>query len=240
MSSETLSPELLAEIKAARRSAAAADRSEPRASDARFDLEGRTVKITLAGGGVVSIATDLIQGLQTASDHDLAQVEITPSGSGLHWEALDVDISVPALVRGTYGTRAWMAQLGQIGGRTRTEAKAAAARENGKKGGRPSKETPRPAPRDATGARATARRGDGRTVRLPRALWETLAEEARREDVSLDVHVASILSERDGAARIASEVTRDIGSVSATLEQLETQINAVEKPERASRAKRAA
>jgi hypothetical protein len=38
------------------------------------------------------------------------------------------------------GSKRWMAaQLGASGGRTRTQAKTAASRENGKRGGRPRK-----------------------------------------------------------------------------------------------------
>jgi hypothetical protein len=41
----------------------------------------------------------------------LAEVEVTPSGDGLHWEKLDADFSVPTLLAGVFGTDAWMAQV---------------------------------------------------------------------------------------------------------------------------------
>ena len=45
-----------------------------------------------------------------------------------------------ALLEGFLGSRRWMAaEMGQRGGKATTEAKAAAARENGKLGGRPRK-----------------------------------------------------------------------------------------------------
>jgi hypothetical protein len=66
----------------------------------------------------------------------LAAVEILGNGYGLHWEALDADISVPGLLAGIFGTKAYMARLA---GRTKSPAKAAAARANGAKGGRPRK-----------------------------------------------------------------------------------------------------
>ena len=64
--------------------------------------------------------------------------------AGLHcyWEALRVDFSVAGLLAGVFGTRAWMAEVGRRGGRATTEAKAAAARANGAKGGRPKKSAP--------------------------------------------------------------------------------------------------
>jgi hypothetical protein len=44
------------------------------------------------------------------------------------------------LLGGLLGSKNWMAaQLGAVGGRTRTAAKAMASRENGKRGGRPRK-----------------------------------------------------------------------------------------------------
>jgi len=46
---------------------------------------------------------------------------------------------VPALVKGVLGTKQWMSQIGTAGGRAATVAKAAAARANGKLGGRPRK-----------------------------------------------------------------------------------------------------
>lgn len=70
----------------------------------------------------------------------MAEIEISPAGLGLHWPRLDADVYVPALMQGVFGTRRWMAALlGPAGGKASTKAKAAAARENGRKGGRPRK-----------------------------------------------------------------------------------------------------
>jgi hypothetical protein len=77
--------------------------------------------------------------LAGASPDELAQVEVTPSGEGLHWETLDVDLSIPALMVGIFGTKAWMAELGSRGGSVTSTTKAKAARKNGKRGGRPRK-----------------------------------------------------------------------------------------------------
>jgi hypothetical protein len=42
------------------------------------------------------------------------------------------------VVHGIFGSRRWMAaQLGAVGGRAHSEAKAASSRVNGRKGGRP-------------------------------------------------------------------------------------------------------
>ena len=78
----------------------------------------------------------MAQGLETATDDELAAVEILGAGYGLHWEALDAALSVPGLMAGLFGTKAYMARRA---GQATSPAKAAAARENGRKGGRPRK-----------------------------------------------------------------------------------------------------
>ncbi|HEY1677033.1 MAG TPA: DUF2442 domain-containing protein [Candidatus Sulfotelmatobacter sp.] len=78
-----------------------------------------------------------LQGLQEGSSEELARVEIIGGGTGLHWPDLDVDLYVPALLRGVYGNTHWMAKIGKRGGLARTPAKKHAARANGKLGGRP-------------------------------------------------------------------------------------------------------
>ncbi|PZP25441.1 MAG: DUF2442 domain-containing protein, partial [Kocuria rhizophila] len=51
------------------------------------------------------------------------------------------DVYVPGFMKGIYGTRRWMAALlGAEGGKSSSPAKAAAARTNGAKGGRPRKQ----------------------------------------------------------------------------------------------------
>jgi len=80
----------------------------------------------------------MAKGLAGASPDDLAKIEISPTGLGLHWPRLDADLYVPALLQGVLGSRSWMAaQMGAAGGKARSAAKSAAARKNGRKGGRP-------------------------------------------------------------------------------------------------------
>jgi hypothetical protein len=109
---------------------------DPRAIAAHYD-RGQIV-IDLSTGYQVSFAATRAQGLAGASSSDLAEIEISPSGYGLHWPKLDADLWLPALLEGMFGSRAWMAaRLGAEGGKATSDAKAAAARENGKRGGRP-------------------------------------------------------------------------------------------------------
>lgn len=78
-----------------------------------------------------------LQGLQRASREQISQIEILGNGTGLHWPALDVDLYVPALLKGVYGNRQWMAKIGRAGGSTTSAAKRQSSRLNGRLGGRP-------------------------------------------------------------------------------------------------------
>jgi len=115
---------------------AAARIAEPRVVTARYDQPLRRVVVELSNGCIFAFPPGLGQGLESATEDQLAQVEVLGTGSGLHWEALDVDLSLPGLLAGLFGTRAYMARHA---GRTTSPAKAAAARRNGTKGGRPRK-----------------------------------------------------------------------------------------------------
>lgn len=114
----------------------AAHASEPRAAAARYDRASGRVIVDLENGCAFAFPPRLAQGLETASDDQLAAVEILGRSCGLHWEELDVDLSLPGLMAGLFGTRAWMARHA---GRATSAAKASASRANGAKGGRPRK-----------------------------------------------------------------------------------------------------
>lgn len=110
------------------------------ALSARYDADADRIAIELSTGVQVAFPPRLAEGLADADPRDLAVIEISPSGLGLHWPALDADLYVPALLQGILGSKGWMAaQLGASGGRIRSPVKAASARENGRKGGRPPK-----------------------------------------------------------------------------------------------------
>jgi Protein of unknown function (DUF2442) len=114
--------------------------TEPAAVAARYDRDRDRVVIELSTGGEFAFSPSRAQGLETAKPSDLDIIEISPSGFGLHFPRLDVDLLVPALLRGVFGSRKWtLAQLGASGGRAKSKAKAKAARINGKLGGRPRK-----------------------------------------------------------------------------------------------------
>ena len=90
-----------------------ADATEPRAVAAYYDRDSGKIVIHLKDGATFMFPYELGQGLAGANPDALAEVEVTPSGIGLHWETLDVDLTVPSILRGIYGTKAWMAELRQ-------------------------------------------------------------------------------------------------------------------------------
>ena len=119
---------------------------EPIAATAWYDVQEDLVVVGLDNGTRFSFPPSLAQGLAGASAEELNEIEVVSGGTGLHWESLDADLGVDALVRGLFGSPQWAAsrkasisQLAGIAGRVSTPKKAAAARENGKRGGRPRK-----------------------------------------------------------------------------------------------------
>jgi hypothetical protein len=109
------------------------------ATAARYDARRKRVVVELANGSQFAFPPALAQGLAQARAADLAEIEITPLGTGLHWPRLDADLSVEGLLAGLFGSRAWMRQHAARAGRSTSPAKTQAARANGAKGGRPRK-----------------------------------------------------------------------------------------------------
>jgi hypothetical protein len=101
----------------------------PRSLSAGFDRRNHRVWVKLDSGIDFSFDPGRAHGLQDASADDLAGVTVEGAGGTLHFPRLDADFSVARLLEGFLGPLDW----------TRREARAAASRENGKRGGRPPK-----------------------------------------------------------------------------------------------------
>ena len=112
----------------------------PRAKSAKYDRATGRVNLELVNGCAYAFPARFIEDLQGATDDELEAIDIDGLGFNLHWPRLEVDLFVPALVSGVFGTRDWMArEFARRAGLSRSPAKVAAARSNGAKGGRPRK-----------------------------------------------------------------------------------------------------
>ena len=111
-----------------------------KATSARYDRKRDRVVIGLNTGIEIAFRPRDAQGIARAKPDQLDTVEISPSGLGIRFPKLDADIYLPALLEGFLGSKRWLAaEYGKLGGRVSSTAKSAAARRNGRLGGRPKK-----------------------------------------------------------------------------------------------------
>jgi hypothetical protein len=130
------------EIEVANKRAAARRAKMPTAVGARYDRHIGRLVIDLSTDFSITFKPHDAQGLEEAKPEQLAKIEISPSGFGIHFPDLDADLYLPSLLEGFFGSRGWMAsQLGKAGGGSTSAAKTAASRRNGKQGGRPKKKS---------------------------------------------------------------------------------------------------
>lgn len=134
---EWVKRELRSNFERASRAGRQASKMEPRAARAWYRAKDDALLIEMTNGAAITIPVKLIPGLKRAAPGDVRSVEVLGRGGGLHWESLDLDLSVPALISSVFAGPEWMTELGRIGGTRSSAAKAAAARRNGRKGGRP-------------------------------------------------------------------------------------------------------
>lgn len=128
-------------FEAANQRGAGTKASFPAVVKVRYDYRIRRIVVSLETGLELAFSPKKAEGLEHAQPVDLADAEISPSGLGVHFPHLDADLYIPSLLEGFLGSKRWVAaEIGKLGGKASSEAKAAAARLNGKLGGRPKKE----------------------------------------------------------------------------------------------------
>jgi hypothetical protein len=112
----------------------------PHAVSARYDRRIGRVVVGLNNGLEISFSPRNAQGLETATVEQLREIEIYPTGFGIHFPALDADFYVPALLEGVFGSKRWIAaRQGDLSGKVRSDVKAKTPRANGRLGGRSKK-----------------------------------------------------------------------------------------------------
>lgn len=131
--------EILAQLPAARARYEREHKTGRHATSARYARVSGRVVMELSNGYLFGFPTKALPSFDKATAKQLAAVEVSPGGMGLHWEELDVDLEVAALVLHSSGRAAKARELARTAGSVKNPAKAAASRANGAKGGRPRK-----------------------------------------------------------------------------------------------------
>ena len=118
----------------------------PKAASANYDKKSKRMVLEMQNGVMLLVPIHLIQGLQTEDEKALSDFDLLRKGSQIHWHSLDVQFYIEDLLKGVFGTPKWMksvkehlVEIGRKGGSQKSEIKANSSRENGKKGGRPSR-----------------------------------------------------------------------------------------------------
>jgi hypothetical protein len=130
--------ELVRQIEAAREAERTAELTEPRAREAYYDAATGRIVVELKLGGAFAFPPDMFSELVGRPAEQLAAVRPCFGGEALEWEDLDVHIGVAGVLVRMLGP-ALPRAFAQKGGSSTSERKAAAARANGARGGRPRK-----------------------------------------------------------------------------------------------------
>ena len=93
-----ISNELRRNFARASRAGQRAAMQEPRAATVRYRSRIGALELHLTSGVTLTIPIRLIPELRRAAARDIRAVEVLGRGGGLHWERLDLDLSVPGLV----------------------------------------------------------------------------------------------------------------------------------------------
>lgn len=109
---------------------------EPRVVAARYDPATSRVLVELSNGCLFGFPVWMVPGTSRATPDELGRIELEPFGEAVIWSDINADVHVTGLMLSVLNVKTWAAKyMGSI----TSPAKAEAARENGKKGGRPRK-----------------------------------------------------------------------------------------------------
>lgn len=131
--------DILAQIPAARAHEQSARKHGMRSTSARYDRATERVMLELTNGFLLGIPVHAIPALRSATSTQRAAAKVDVSGSVLRWDALDIDVSIPALILSVVDVPEKRRHLASLVGQTTSPKKATASRKNGAKGGRPKK-----------------------------------------------------------------------------------------------------
>lgn len=116
----------------------------PRAVQTSYDDEHRRVMVEFDNGCLLGFPVDLTRAKDAPRDV-LSRVQLMFGGTAVGWPELGTGADLMSLMLRVFRAKAW---AGRYLGAATSDAKAEAARRNGRKGGRPRKE-PSPAAADA-------------------------------------------------------------------------------------------
>ncbi|MEL6902906.1 MAG: DUF2442 domain-containing protein [Cyanobacteria bacterium J06606_4] len=85
--------------------------NEHHAQSVSYAADTGLLHIQTTRGEQLSVPAALLQGVAGASNEQIANMELSPAGVGIHWPELDADLLVDSLCRGVYGSPRWMASL---------------------------------------------------------------------------------------------------------------------------------
>ena len=99
------------DFRAARERGRLAMMTKPRALSARYDPASAMISLELSNDCTFAFPARRCQGLEQATDQQLAEVETMGVGFGLGWDELDAHLTVEGLMAGRFGSQRYMERL---------------------------------------------------------------------------------------------------------------------------------
>lgn len=127
------------ELKAALASARKNAKNATRIVSASFDLKRGAIVVNLSTGGTLIVPRSALPGFDTARPELLRDLKVQSSGLSVWSDAADLGARIETLLEAVAGTTLTSMAARRLAEQT-SPAKAAAARRNGRKGGRPRKD----------------------------------------------------------------------------------------------------